>query len=149
MASSAVYPGNTRQGECYCISLKAQKQMANPNPDTSGLKPFEKGQSGNPGGKTREQRAAEVKAAEDSAKLRALITAKLLAEVEGGADPLDLLEPNALRLFKDSEDRAHGTPKSTSEIEAKLNVTKNALDLTDDELAAYLTGTGGKGTSEA
>lgn len=29
---------------------------------------------------------------------------------------LDILDANALKLFKDSEDRAHGTPKATSEV---------------------------------
>lgn len=87
----------------------------NPNPDMSGLKPFQPGQSGNPGGKTKEQRAAEVKAAEDAAILRAMMTASLLEKVKAGADVASLIDPAVLRLLKDSEDRAHGTPKQSVE----------------------------------
>lgn len=85
----------------------------NPNPDTSGLKPFKKGESGNPGGKTAEQRLAEVKAAEISARLRL----KMLEALDGDdfGDILERLDANTLKLFKDSEDRAHGTPKATTE----------------------------------
>jgi len=88
----------------------------NPNPDMSGLRPYEKGTSGNPGGKTKAQREAEVQAAEDAAILRALMTRRLIAQAEAGGDVLDYLDANTLKLFKDSEDRAHGTPKSTTEL---------------------------------
>lgn len=90
--------------------------MANPNPRTENLKKFKPGQSGNPGGKTAAQRQLEVENAELAAAaknrfLRAL-TAKLAEqsteEVIAGFDPADLL-----RLIKDAEDRAHGTPKQS------------------------------------
>lgn len=87
--------------------------MANPNPDMSGLKPFKPGESGNPGGKTSEQRANEIKAAEISSRLRLKMLEALEAEQ---SDILDRLDPQTLKLFKDSEDRAHGTPKATTEI---------------------------------
>lgn len=88
----------------------------NPNPDMSGLTPFEKGQSGNPGGKTKAQREAEVQAAEDAAILRAIMTRGLIAKAEAGEDMLEYLDANTLKLFKDSEDRAHGTPKAVTEL---------------------------------
>lgn len=92
--------------------------MANPSPvdGTANLKPFEKGQSGNPGGKTKAQRAAEVRAAEDSAVLRAMMTKALLEKVKAGDDISEFIDPATLKLFKDSEDRAHGTPKTTTEM---------------------------------
>lgn len=31
-------------------------------------------------------------------------------------DPLKLIDADVLRLMKDSEDRAHGTPKATTEL---------------------------------
>lgn len=34
----------------------------------------------------------------------------------GEIDILDLIDANSLKLFKDSEDRAHGTPKATTEL---------------------------------
>lgn len=87
--------------------------MANPNPNTSGLTPFEKGQSGNPGGKTKAQREAEVQAAEDAAILRAKMTSKLLERVEAGEDVSQFIDAPILKLLKDSEDRGFGAPKQT------------------------------------
>lgn len=81
--------------------------------NTSGLKPFEPGQSGNPGGKTSQQRADEVKAAEIAARMRL----KMLEALEQENSGLDRLDANTLKLFKDSEDRAHGTPKQSLDIE--------------------------------
>ena len=86
--------------------------MANPSPNLGNLKPFEPGQSGNPGGKTKAQRKAEVEAAEIAAELRLKM---LVALRDEEANILDRLDPNTLKLFKDSEDRAHGTPKATTE----------------------------------
>jgi hypothetical protein len=87
--------------------------MANPNPDTSGLAPkWKKGQSGNPGGKTKEQRKREVKAAELAAKLR-LDMLQALAELTAGDQAMlvEAIKSDNLRLLKDTEDRAWGTPQ--------------------------------------
>lgn len=87
--------------------------MANPNPSPATR--FKKGQSGNPGGKTEGQRAAEIESARISAELR-LKTLSSLQEMVGDGPLSDemlerLLNPATLKLFKDSEDRAHGSPK--------------------------------------
>lgn len=92
--------------------------MANPNPS-----PETRFQPGNPGGgKTAKQRKLEYEAAEMAAKIRhkllSVITEKMsgTADAEIGAeDVLKLLTPETLRLMKDSEDRAHGTPKQSVE----------------------------------
>jgi hypothetical protein len=82
-----------------------------PSPDTR----FKAGQSGNPGGKAKGQREAEIKAAEISAIMRLKILSSLQAKFQ--ADKLTdddyalLLSAGTLNLFKQSEDRAHGTPK--------------------------------------
>ena len=89
--------------------------MANPSPEIANLKPFEPGQSGNPGGKSTAQRKAEVEAAEDAAKLRALMTKRLLERAAAGEDVSDMIEPATLRLLKDSEDRAFGLPSQPLE----------------------------------
>lgn len=89
---------------------------SNPSPETR-FKP------GNPGGgKTSEQKRLEYEAAVMAAKARhkllTVITEKLNALPEGvsaGVDLKDLLNSDTLRLFKDSEDRAHGTPKQSIE----------------------------------
>lgn len=91
--------------------------MANPTPNTEGLKPFQPGQSGNPGGKTAEQRKLEVEAAEMAARLRHKMLKALTEAAEAGdAATLDQIKGDVLRLIKDSEDRAHGTPKATTEM---------------------------------
>lgn len=86
--------------------------MANPNPDTSGLAPkWEKGQSGNPGGKSAAHRKAEVEAAEKAAKLR-LDMVNALAEMTDGdvAALVEAIKGDNLKLLKDSEDRGFGAP---------------------------------------
>lgn len=83
------------------------------NKDPSPANRFEAGQSGNPGGKTKAQREAEVQAAEDSAILRAMMTRALLEAAKAGADMTQYIDAATLKLFKDSEDRGHGTPMQT------------------------------------
>ena len=86
--------------------------MANNNPSPATR--FKKGQSGNPGGKSEGQRAAEIEAARISAELRLQALSSLQETVGEGkisAAKLEMiLNPATLKLFKDSEDRAHGTP---------------------------------------
>lgn len=88
--------------------------MANPNPSPETR--FQPGQSGNPGGKTQEHKRLEMEAAEMAAKLRHAMLSSMQEKLARGADALELVSGDALRLFKDSEDRAHGTPKAISEI---------------------------------
>lgn len=83
--------------------------MANPNPSPetrfgapNGNKPG--------GGKTKEQRQAEVRAAENAALIRDKMLSKIKELLDAGEDPLQFIDQATLKLFKDSEDRAHGTP---------------------------------------
>ena len=80
----------------------------NPNPDTRfGAK------NGNPSGrgKTSAQAKLDIEAAEMAAKIRHKLLSEVLALVKlGGEDILSHIEPSTLKLIKDSEDRAHGTP---------------------------------------
>lgn len=86
--------------------------MANPNPSPETR--FTS--SGNPAGKTAEQRRAEVQASEISAQLRLRALIRMQEKLDAGEmDAVDLAKDGFLRLFKDSEDRAHGTPKATVE----------------------------------
>jgi hypothetical protein len=83
------------------------------NKDPSHETRFKPGVSGNPGGKAKGQREAEIKAAEISAIMRLKILSSL--QVKFKADELTdddyalLLSAGTLNLFKQSEDRAHGT----------------------------------------
>lgn len=90
--------------------------MANPNPDTSGLKPFQPGQSGNPGGKSAETIRLEREAADIALRMRLKWLKALEAQADAGDEAaLGLLSSEALNLAKQSEDRAHGTPRQSVE----------------------------------
>lgn len=90
----------------------------NPNPSPSTRFGAENGNPINLAGKTRKQRENEYKAAEISAALRLKALSVMQDKVESGEiDVLELVEANSLRLFKDSEDRAHGTPASTTTLQ--------------------------------
>jgi hypothetical protein len=88
--------------------------MANPNP-SPGTR-FGPGNNANPGGKTKEHRRMELEAAEMAARLRHAILSAMTEKLQAGDNPEELLTSDALRLIKDSEDRAHGTPKQSTEL---------------------------------
>lgn len=90
------------------------ERMAKGNPNPSPATRFTS--SGNPAGKTSEHRQAEVVAAEISAKIRMAAIIRMQEKIEAGEmDPLEAITGDNLRLFRDSEDRAHGTPKQSVE----------------------------------
>lgn len=85
--------------------------MGNPTPNMEGLRPFQPGQSGNPGGKTAEQRKLEVEAAEMAAALRHKMLTALTNCAKDDMSALEAIKSDILKLIKDSEDRAYGSPK--------------------------------------
>lgn len=96
--------------------------MANPNPSPETR--FKPGQSGNPSGRSTEEQLAHKEAARIAAelKLKALSCLQESIEPEEGEE-IDLnqvlaklMNADALRMFKEVEDRAYGTPKQTSEV---------------------------------
>lgn len=83
----------------------------NPSPDTRFG-----GANANPSGagKSKGQRKAEIEAAEKAAILRAKMISELLEKYDSAEmDLSELIDPSVLKLFKDSEDRAHGTAKQS------------------------------------
>ena len=90
--------------------------MANPNPSPETRFGGPRANPGSPGGKTGEQLKIDREAADLAAKIRHKMLSALAGKIEDAEDPLEHLDANALKLFKDSEDRAHGTPKATSEV---------------------------------
>lgn len=62
-------------------------------------------------GKTSAQRKFEVEAAEMAARLRHAALSRMMEKLDNGEDASDMINSDTLKLFKDSEDRAHGTPK--------------------------------------
>lgn len=95
--------------------------MANPNPSPETRFGAENGNPANLGGKTKEQRENEYKAAQISAQLRAKALSVLLEKVEAGENVLDYIDATTLKLFKDSEDRAHGTPQASTVLKGDEN----------------------------
>lgn len=96
--------------------------MANPNPSPeTRFKPGDEW-AGNGKGKSKQQRQAEVAAAEKAALIRERALSEMLEKIESGEmTALEAITSDNLRLFKDSEDRAHGTPKATTETTAEVN----------------------------
>lgn len=87
--------------------------MANPNPSPETRFGGKRGNTP-VHGKTSKQKRAEMQAAEDAAILRARLLSVIKENTEGDdAALLGMLSGDLLRLFKDSEDRAHGTPRQS------------------------------------
>lgn len=81
------------------------------NPNPSPATRFKPGNSGNPGGKTSEQQKRDLATADMASNVRHALISAVQEKMETGVDPLTLLTSDVLKLMKDSEDRAHGTPK--------------------------------------
>jgi hypothetical protein len=79
------------------------------NKDPSHETRFKPGVSGNPSGRSSEELIAMNEAAKISANLRLTALSCLQGKVDAGEDLLEYLDSNILNLFKQSEDRAHGT----------------------------------------
>lgn len=91
--------------------------MPNPNPSPETRFGAKNGNPNNLGGKTKAQREAEYEASKISAELRLKALSVMQEKINSGEmNALELVNANALKLFKDSEDRAHGTPKQTQEL---------------------------------
>lgn len=104
--------------------------MANPNPSPETR--FKTGGVANPGGKTSAHAKLERESAEMSAKLRHASLSRMMDWLdEGGFDIGKLINSDTLRLFKDSEDRAHGTPKQAIEHTGADRGPIQVLDLSN------------------
>jgi hypothetical protein len=86
--------------------------MANKDPSPETRFGAENGNKPN-GGKTSEQRLLEYESALMSAEIRHAMLSSIKESMNGGSDILEYLRGDTLKLFKDSEDRAHGTPKQS------------------------------------
>ncbi|MGL4811893.1 MAG: hypothetical protein ACRCXM_08955 [Beijerinckiaceae bacterium] len=90
--------------------------MPKGNPNPSPHTRFKPGVSGNPSGKSTEVQVLEGQAALIALKLRHWSLSSLQEKMDAGTLTIhEVLNSDALRLFKDSEDRAHGTPKQAVE----------------------------------
>lgn len=84
---------------------------------SDNLTPFKPGQSGNPGGKTSEQKQREMRNAEMATRLRERMLLAEMRKMEADPNYVPEIDANTLKLIKDSEDRGLGAPKQTTEVE--------------------------------
>ena len=106
---------------------------------------FKPGQSGNPGGKTSEQRRLEVENAERATRLHNRMLAGLEAELnaaeeDGDKMAVQMITANILKLIKDAQDRGLGTAVQSVNVESPNGTMtpRAAIDLgrlDDEELA--------------
>ena len=87
--------------------------MANPNPSPETR--FAPGKSGNPSGKSTETALRDHATADLASKFRHALLSSVQEKLEAGVDPFSLVTSDVIRVLKDSEDRAHGTPKQSVE----------------------------------
>jgi hypothetical protein len=91
--------------------------MAYKNPPSN--RQFQKGESGNPKGKTSEQRKAEIRNAELATKIRTRLLEAVQATLQedtSTAAAIERIEGNILKLIKESEDRGLGMPKASVDL---------------------------------
>jgi hypothetical protein len=102
--------------------------MANPNPSPETR--FAPGQTGNPGGKTSKHRKAEIEAAELAATVRLELVRAVAEAIEGASSEEKQMQirSDVLNLLKQSEDRAHGTPKQTIEQDTTMREVPKGMD---------------------
>lgn len=84
--------------------------MANKNPSPKTR--FKPGQTGNPGGKSKEQATLERRNAEAAMRIRARLLSATEAKLNemSSDEAMELVEAAMLKLLKDSEDRGLGAP---------------------------------------
>jgi hypothetical protein len=87
--------------------------MANPNPRTDQLSPFQPGQSGNPGGISKEAKARMMRNAEMALRMRERMLEAEIAKIDADPDYVPDVKADTLSLVKSSEDRGFGSPTTT------------------------------------
>ena len=89
--------------------------MSNPNPNVATR--FQKGESGNPKGKTSEQKHQELANAIKATKVQGQLVDALakLVESAGEDGATALINANNLKLLQDTQNRGLGTPKQSHE----------------------------------
>lgn len=103
--------------------------MANPNPSPATR--FKPGNVANPGGMSPEVRARNDRTADLASQFREKLISATMERVSAGENPLDLMTADLLRVLKDSEDRAHGTPKqAVDHTSSDGSMTPKGLDPT-------------------
>lgn len=95
--------------------------MANPNPDKSNLQMWKPGQSGNPGGMSKETRAKLDAARDKAAEVYLAFTEALHQTIseQQAEEIIGAIRVDNLKLLKDVMDRTEGTPKSSVDLSSE------------------------------
>jgi hypothetical protein len=107
---------------------RGARNMGNPNPSPETR--FKPGQSGNPSGKSTEQALRDIATADMASRFRHALLSSVQDKIDSGVDPLELLNADLRAAIRDSEDRAHGTPKAVTEIGGTNTPIKLAIQRT-------------------
>lgn len=97
---------------------------------------FKKGASGNPWGVSKEQHRIHVDNAKKATTLQGLMLEGLLEAINGAAPEdraakaREYIKDAPLRLIKDAQDRAYGTPTQRHD----LNDARDVTEMSDEEL---------------
>ena len=115
--------------------------MSNPNPSPDTRFGAKNGNKPN-GGKTSAQKAAEYAAAEKAAIIGDKMVSSIMEKLTEGQDAADFIDASVLKLLKDVQDRAHGTPAQSLNVESPNGtMTPATIDpALAAELAKKLTG---------
>lgn len=125
-AGAFAFPPSPARGTPH--ARRDQANMANPNPSPETR--FKPGQVANPTGKSAEQAARDVKTADLASQFRHKMLSSVMEKIEAGEDVLDLATPDLIRVLKDSEDRAHGSPKAAVDhTSSDGSMTPKGLDV--------------------
>jgi hypothetical protein len=93
--------------------------MAKGNPNPSPATRFKKGQSGNPSGKSAVQAEMERKASRIAAGITLTGLSYVQEKLETGElSVMDILNADILRFIQEAQNRAHGTPKQSLDVES-------------------------------
>jgi len=95
------------------------KGNPNPSPETRFGGP--RGNKPN-GGKTSAQKKAEYEAAEKAALVADAMISSIKDKIDAGEDASEYIDASVLKLIKEVQDRAHGTPQQSVTVDSTQRI---------------------------
>jgi hypothetical protein len=96
-----------------------------------------------------EVRARNDRTADLASQFRERLLSATMEKVQAGENPLDLMTADLLRVLRDSEDRAYGTPKQPVEHAGEGGGPIKHQVSSDDAFAAFVAALGGHAAAPA